>query len=423
MRIKTTAISYYLIIFNLLLAVDFWNLFNISIYNDFNSTTNKTFIALLSCLWVIFIGQKKSVFKITVPYLNFTKKYFLWVAFVFSIQSVYGIFSYHQTVLDMYIALSHYLLILQVPIYIHVFKKYSFHHVLKLIVIFVSIDCIFVLLYSLSFNLIGFKIPFLHYPIENSFGLFRIRSDRLRLSFGEAFLCIMPLFSFFMFISKNGISKIKIKYLLLLILSIITIIYSAQTRMLLIALILSLLVMWFSSKPNIKAKIKILFFTSVLVLLNINTIKSFKDSFSTNNEETGGSSLARAYAFSYYSQFTDNNIFLGMGPVRNYRPDLAILINGKEGLAHFDDIGIFGLFFRYGILGLSCYLIFIFYLFFTLMKVKKYNPHYYSLLCGLFSWVILTSPSLIITDAQRMPLFPLILALFEYTRKETFPRA
>lgn len=422
MRIKTTAISYYLIIFNLLLAVDFWNLFDISIYNDFNSTTNKTFIALLSCLWFIFVGQRQSVYEKTAPYSNFTKKYFFGVLFVFFIQSTYGIVSYNQTILDMYIVLCPYLLILQVPIYIHIFQKYSFHHVLKLIVIFVSIDCFFVLLYSLSFNLINIKIPFLHYSIEDPFGFFRIRSDRLRLSFGGAFLCIMPLFSFFMFISKNGISKIKIKYLLLLILSITTIIYSTQTRMLLIALILSLLVMWFSSKPNIKVKVKILFFVSVLVLLNINTIISFKDSFSTNNEETGGSSLAREYAFNYYSQFTDNNIFLGMGPVRNYRPDLDILISGKEGVAHFDDIGIFGLFFRYGILGLSCYLLFVFYLFYTLMKVKKYNHHYYPLLCGLFSWVIFTSPSLIITDVQRMPLFPLILALFEYIRKETISR-
>lgn len=170
--------------------------------------------------------------------------------------------------------------------------------------------------------------------------------------------------------------------------------------------------------------IKIMYIISIsavgIALLYTGVVSDFVSSFSTNSSESG-STLNRLYSINYYWGQVKNHILVGMGflyddPAKS--GFLYSILRGNSGswqTAFFEDFGILGQFFNYGLIG-ALILLSQFIRYFKILRkeFKKRNDAFIFLLPLFIHSFIDTILPMSIFQAGVYILVPFYFAFFEY---------
>ena len=105
----------------------------------------------------------------------------------------------------------------------------------------------------------------------------------------------------------------------------------------------------------------------------------------------------------------------GNGFIRDSRIDLVNVLHGPYGLYSYSDIGFLGLLGETGVLGGSLYIILLLYLSRKTIKIlknkKSYSGYSTGVVVGILSFLIFTSPTLIVTNPENIIDIPLALSI------------
>ena len=212
-------------------------------------------------------------------------------------------------------------------------------------------------------------------------------------------------------ILQNNIKKSNI---LSLIVGTIYIIYVSKTRGYLIALTICILSMIYFYKRGFISKI----YTTVIVILvgaiiiNLPIISKYNDL----KENDYGSSITRQNAINFYVNQIRNKPLFGMGIINtvNKNDENYSIVRGPYGKFYRDDVGIIGFTNEFGILGLILFLN-IMVISFNIIKINFKDKSIYNNIekVGLFTFLIITTPTLIAMNAERIVYLPFILFMIE----------
>lgn len=239
------------------------------------------------------------------------------------------------------------------------------------------------------------------------------RNSSLRIGAG-AFGNIMILYNLsnFMFSKKN---KEKRTGLMMSSVGLMHLFLLQQTRMWMIIITVCIGIMILNYGENKKQQIQ-RFVLVILIGFSLaysNILGDFMATFSQTSGEYSGSTIAREYSWTYFMSVVAKNPLFGFGVP--FDANYFRVAHGSLGVAQTSDVGFLGLLANMGIMAIG------FYIYPILRMVNQYRKQICKcesniriFLLTLIVFVILSSATLIITDAGRCMAFPFILALFEY---------
>ena len=194
--------------------------------------------------------------------------------------------------------------------------------------------------------------------------------------------------------------------------------FVAQTRILSITLIFALMVMHLANKDNKLRKLKVFTVSLIgllmsLVILFLDKISMFWDSMASKQDLGIG---FRFWEIRYYqSILLPNNWKFGMGALTSSNPEAQYILNGANGSKMFlDDLGIYELYFQFGLISLLLYGFLIYKLIDLIRKLNHEMLMERSLLMGILVYVIFSMISLNIYGIQRSFSLSIILAIMFY---------
>lgn len=206
-------------------------------------------------------------------------------------------------------------------------------------------------------------------------------------------------------------------HLIAFVIGIYCIFFVAQSRADEVYVFVSLCTILFVGDGSLKHRvITFLVFISGLFIIYFSDIfSSFLSTFNPSGEYQNGTTH-RLYAIEYYIEIILNNPIFGNGfALTTNRSQVYYYVeHGIKGWAYYSDVGFLGLLANVGIFSFVVYIIPIFRQFQVLTLLSKRNCIVESLfLLGSFVYTLLSSFSLISTDATRMLQFAFIIALYE----------
>lgn len=232
-----------------------------------------------------------------------------------------------------------------------------------------------------------------------------IRNGRLRmwdLSSIEGMAIIYGVYRFLC--AKKG----KLLYLLQVIICISSLIYVEQTRMMLIALAISIAFMVFikpyKTAGGILGKYGVLLLTGVLGCLFV--VPRLITSFSK-----GVSISYRLIEIQFTYNLLQNYGLFGMGMISR-RLQRYLFYYGIYSNISLEDIGIIGYTAQAGIWSIGLYLLPMLRMAWILLHGEKNDLKI--LLWSIYSYLLITSATLLVLDSQRILMWPFCLALFEF---------
>jgi hypothetical protein len=204
--------------------------------------------------------------------------------------------------------------------------------------------------------------------------------------------------------------------MLQLLLSTFELIFIQQTRAAMIAVFLALGFIAIANSNTIKKTIMNVIFILgvVLYLINSGVLDSLITSFSPTNKTFGAGTEARILATNYYWNAFVSNPLYGQGIASSaIYPKVE---HGLRGIYYYSDVGGVAIFARYGLFVIPMYFWPVVYLGIITWKIAKSKifRRDYGLLLGAFVYFIMTMQTLIITDSERIFLYPLIISMFCY---------
>lgn len=208
-------------------------------------------------------------------------------------------------------------------------------------------------------------------------------------------------------------------HLISFVVSFISIVFVDQSRIYLIIEIVSIIVMYLSTKKG-QRKIKkrhFLFFVGAICVA-IYFLRNKMGLLILSMLDSGdGANYARVGAVAYYfKRFTDW-VFTGYGVVIPEEGTVAYdVIKGASGIYNYDDIGIMGVFVSLGILGLIWYL----WVLIKLWKTSRIKALYQPLNRGLFIALLLAIATQSYLDRGRLVTLMLTLAVTDATISRQF---
>ena len=394
----------WLIIILMILELQFFNIAEAKVLENYNTVTNKMLMVCIVLLYMLFNYILRRNYKLKRSYVNFTNIAIMALFLLIAIQACYTMPKYNESFVDIFRATGHLLLLALSYVLIDIYSiEGDISGALNLISKITFFAVLLYLVHALIYNFTGASLL--------SFKVIQIRNGRPRMSM-PAMTSFMIIYEWFRFLNDNR--KKKYKHLIYVLIGFAGLFYVDMTRMAQISIVLSMVAMYLFRKNLTKSQMifVIMSIAIIMVVGNTDYFSGFLESFSVTGSQ-GGSTSARLNAITYFSQFTKNNLFLGMGMVRPYRPDLYSIYFGPVGTYNcLDDIGIFGLFYYYGLFGLILYIALL--LRWAWIMVRAKNNDNYALLVGIFVFTLVTSPSLIITNAQRALLIPIFFSVFEF---------
>lgn len=229
----------------------------------------------------------------------------------------------------------------------------------------------------------------------------------------SSFLPLALLYSWNQFLMKRK------KELLTCFIFIITTVSVERTRANILAILACMFIMLlFSQREKISG---ILLWTATIAgggaAIAGGLFTEFMAKFSLENN--GNSTLFRLRAIEFYWNGFMNNKFLGIGLMHS--SDIHKYLNVPTailGSMNYEDIGILGML---GVLGTGVIILYCIPMTawgkttYKLLKGKKL--HHEGLLLGLFVYLLLTSPTLLYLNFQRVPMFPFYIAIFLYYQR------
>ncbi|MFF2877743.1 O-antigen ligase family protein [Gottfriedia sp. NPDC057991] len=261
------------------------------------------------------------------------------------ISSINATFEFSQSYLDSIIPFRHYVvLLLFFPIVDWLDRGYELNKYLVM-VSFIALS-LFIVQYFLYTKIVFLSIP----GVSVRIGLYRLHFQTLTPILGA-----MVAFNSFMF-TKKGLYKWF--SLLVYVMALFFTIFVNQTRTYMFGLILSGLIMFIISRTNIISKSKISITLSLLLVILFplyfgpvsDLVKTAFSDITTSSETYG----IRQNAMKYYIELGKEHSITGYGLI-NLRTKSDWLLPGYSMGYYWVDIGIYGLFFLHGILGVIWY--------------------------------------------------------------------
>ena len=174
------------------------------------------------------------------------------------------------------------------------------------------------------------------------------------------------------------------------------------------------------SGDNIKKKLIIILVSTIAIIIfaNSNILKKYIEIGKT---ETYSTSI-RFEAIQYYINQTKDNKFFGTGLIyeKDNHDTLSYILHGPETKYFKSDVGIFGLYNTFGILGIAWYILITFK--FIRILFRKYKM---KIVCnnvesiGLFIYFIATTTTLNIVSPDLITYMPIIMACIEQDSEVT----
>lgn len=241
----------------------------------------------------------------------------------------------------------------------------------------------------------------------------KLRNGTPRFIIGETIIVLSFFISCSIVFSKGGKRNRRIFHVLNIVLTAINLVYIIKTRTLNLY-ILSTLMMIPVFKKNIKKKLKFLVVFLISIIITFVSAEYFIPIVKNLIHSDHGVQI-RFFTIEYYIEYFKTHYLLGAGYISSspYYETHSI-VTGPLGRYYPSDVGLIGLMFRSGIIGL----IWLISWFYTSLKIIKDNtiriPAQYDLLMKLvIVFLMFSCINLIITDAPRFPYIALVMLLFE----------
>lgn len=338
---------------------------------------------------------------------------YLWLVILsIFLTSLYSIFKYkNQTVIDTIGISFRFLWVLwSFPILYYMNKKKNGRNkFLDTLNIISFIWLIVIAFQAMSFLLTGMLLfDFLEYFS----GISMLRSGRIRIgleSLGNFFL----LYNTLQLIDGCNSKYKTIFYRVYCVIGWILLFFVQQTRAFTIICIFCLFIICIYNNNLDKKRLLFinLLFLSIILLVYNGVIEHFFNGFSITGEHAN-STVSRLEGMQYYwKSFLENPIWAQGFPHISY---YFSIIRGPYGKYYLDDIGFFGTIAQLGIFIIIVYVIPILRIIYIFIKQKK-NLTYLEkkLMLLIIIYLVSTSFTLIITDSQRILLWPVLIALCE----------
>lgn len=361
-------------------------------------------ICLLLIAFVTFFEMKKNK---RGKYIYKRNVYFF--IFFLILEIIYSYFKYEQDIIYILYASAYNFIILSYFIFSNHIK--TKHDLKKIQNIFILFSFVLTLLYIVQFLLYNKGIIFLNVPIRARFGEARIH-----------YLTILPNLGFLLsiigFMNRENKTSWRFFYLINSVLTLVYIVFIAKVRM-------AILVIFICSLVFFLVKYRRIWFVSIYLilfvgLLSFTYIYYFRPqiviNYMNSSETEEWSAITRSNEINYFlGQAKDNPIF-GVGFIHPIEgTEEYYILRGEFGKFYANDVGIVGLMQTFGITGLVWYVLLLFKLLRVLkviIKTKHIDDSIDYLV--ILTYIITTTPTLIITDKLRNFMLPVILGTSDY---------
>lgn len=392
----------------LVLECNFFYLIPMGNLQTLNSPTNKYLIVILSFIGTFLVLKYTVVFYKKHPLYSVITVYIIFCLFLLI---VFSLLKYNQSFFDIWTKFYHFFsLTLVVPLLYKLETDKGIKKIINTILFCSTVFSLICLLQSKLYNSGGHIVL----PGLTS-DMISIRTGKLRLSANSVFhLGFIILLSKISDVTKSFWQK-RID-ILLFIIHFLTVIFVFMSRSLLVIFIVTFIFIYLANTQSSKLFRLIILGIGSVCAIHFLDISSFIDSFSVDT--TAGTALStsnRLEALEYFTGVFRSNPIFGMGFIRESLLQYRQLLHGPNLTYYVTDIGFLGLLGESGILG---GLIFIFLTYYLYIKIRIINSnklfidsYSYSLAYGLFSFWLLTSISLIVTNPRYSVSMPFIIAI------------
>lgn len=400
--IKNNRILYSMfIVIILLFDVCFFDIPQIADYfyivNNYHNKLALCLIVLVSTFYLI------STRKIQIYKLNGYVKFILYYLFIVVVTFIGSLLVYNQTIIEVLKNYYYYVVLLLFFVLRQLINNEKYYDCLINLIITIGV------IYSLI--LIFAK---LHYTRTGNMLLSQVllvvthRNDTLRLMNISEIIPIASILS-----AAFALKKIKYRkrYIILCIICFVEIIYVSQTRMVELAILLSILLMLYLTSTKRKKILLLIVILFILIIL-YSPIMNFVNSFSLTGDIAYSTSI-RIEAYRYFLKNCFNNFVFGVGFINSDKYNFIKF--GPTGKYILSDLGYIGVIGVFGILGM----LLIIGLFFLLLKqIKRLlianMETYYPEVIIIISYLLISCCSLIFNDIQRVLYLPICFAILDY---------
>ncbi len=405
LRVSTSPI-YNLILLVSIMDCGIFTMLSIPILKEYGYRT--VIIVLISGILFINCIANKKVNDSLKPYQAFINVYIILLAIFIGVVTIYSYNKYGQGPVELFNCFRGFLPLLFISPLIYVFiSQNGYDKILKAVITIVLVVIAVKFLVAVIYNISGTNIlPGVN--INLRYGRARIPAPTL---FGVAFVYVTYK------IFEEKLQKNKLKWLAVLIVIYVYEFYVHMTRMYIIAVIVTTIVMiLLRPRPKTNQVFVWAGFIAVVAILYFSGLfTDLSTLFADDNEETGASTIARQYAIEYFQQYPKANPLFAMGFVCPTTTYYTRIFSGPTGNCHFDDLGIINMWYHYGILGVILALVLVIRLFYLFIKIYYFtNSKNKLLIAGILSFFIVTQISLSVFDYQRVFFLVFIWAIFEY---------
>ncbi|MFH0357770.1 hypothetical protein ACHBHL_04610 [Streptococcus sp. A27] len=284
-------------------------------------------------------------------------------------------------------------------------NKYNIVSFLKLITIS-SVICNLISMLGFAFALYGADLLKI-----NVFA--KMRNGTPRFIIGEVIIILAFFLSYSILINSNKNILNNKLHLANVVLTLFNLEFIIKTRTLSLYVLITILVVSLFNKQlsrKVKIFIAIIFLFSLITVINSNIMYWVED---TINNDYG--IQMRFYEIEYYVNYFKNNWIAGVGFLSSSSNSSTYnVVMGPYGKYYTSDVGIIGLLFKNGIIGLF----WIFSWFYTsikiLLKNMKFIPNYYSMFMKMIVvFYLISCINLIFTDTPRFPYIALGMIIIE----------
>ncbi len=344
--------------------------------------------------------------KVGREYLNrgrFVTSVLIYTVLVVIITAVYSMRTYSESVLDIFIASFHFFILFATPLLFYLFQRSekTMHNLLKVLVFLGVASSLVAILQGVCSQL---HIRFL-LPGSYQFGGYRYGRIRLSPTNLARFSALYLTYKFIAEREKRLLTGMCASV------GLFSIIYYGSTRMDMIAFAVCIAMMLYFAGSK-KKVYSVLLILAVVVFLSMGYASVILESFSESGEN-GASTTARMGAIQYFLTYFKKNPLLGMGYVVPRSPSLTRIWSGPYGVYYFDDLGLMGGLFHYGIMGIVINVLPLARLVYIAVKllIMKRSEGIWAI--GVITYILVSQISLNYLDYQRTLIFPLYWALFE----------
>ncbi|SDM31238.1 hypothetical protein SAMN05216191_11183 [Paenibacillus jilunlii] len=411
----------FIVIFLLLIETNFFSLIKLPTFISALTSYHTKQLTLIVCLFSFvlwFLFEKMSRHTVS-RYYNTPIVIFLFSTIVISIMSM---LIYNQSILSV-LRVSYFYYIILLFYFLSYFcwkDKKNYHFLINSIILFGTIYSILLIVQYLFFK--SGLDAFLIFNDENLVVL--SKSINPRIARPADFIAFSSVLLFSKIVTGNAFSINKSKLWILLLIELIYILLVSQTRMYIIALLISfsISVLFIKRRNQGMSIVVYIILVPVIFLMANDSLSKFFSSFMTGDRVS--STLIRSQEILFYSRQIFSNGIIGRGFIDISSPDYVLLNHGPFGTYNTSDIGIIGFLSIYGLCG-GLFLVFTIRKIIRTLKNNKENALQLKSieLITLCPYFLLVSLTLFYTDIQRIIYLPIILTIFEFAHKESIEKA